>query len=325
MKKASLILFITIFFGLGIQEADAELKGNYQFQGDLSSSVAGAPDLVDLGTGSFAVDTVNGISRQVFVFNEGEGLRLDINGLIPNDVYTIVVHFMFDTRDNAFQKVIDFENFGSDMGLYVTESHLRFYNEAISSDLFPPVGTYAQVILTRDSSDNVIAYVDAVDGMEEFSFPDGSSAAVISNDNFLHFFRDDGTPNNENAAGAVACIQVYDEALSKEEIEQLDCLEIDEDGDGVLDAEDACLSTPIGEAVDEEGCAISQLCPCDNDWKNHGKYVSCVAKTSKSFVRLGLISKAERREIVSDAARSFCGHKEWILKLIWHWYNQSPS
>ena len=63
------------------------------------------------------------------------------------------------------------------------------------------------------------------------------------------------------------------------------------------------------------GCSIAQLCPCDGPrgttvgWKNHGKYVSCVAKSAGSFVDQGLLSAAEKDEIVSQAAESECGAK----------------
>ena len=77
----------------------------------------------------------------------------------------------------------------------------------------------------------------------------------------------------------------------------------------MLDADDQCLETPFGEPANFDGCAISQLCPCDSAWKNHGAYVKCVAQTSNDFVSEGLITGEEKGEIVSDAAQSDCGHK----------------
>jgi hypothetical protein len=44
-------------------------------------------------------------------------------------------------------------------------------------------------------------------------------------------------------------------------------------------------------------------------WKNNGKYLSCVAESSKSFVDLLLISDVERGLIVSKAAQLICGKK----------------
>ena len=92
-----------------------------------------------------------------------------------------------------------------------------------------------------------------------------------------------------------------------------DC-DADLDGDGVIDADDACLPTPVGEVVNAEGCAISQLCPCEqpegDKWKNHGAYVSCVSHAANDFVDLGLLTESEKGEIVSSAAQSSCGKKK---------------
>jgi hypothetical protein len=84
----------------------------------------------------------------------------------------------------------------------------------------------------------------------------------------------------------------------------------DTDGDGVTDDQDVCLSSPVGQVVNAEGCAAMELCPCDEDWKNHGAYVRCVAHTSEYFLEAGLIDEAEKDAIVSAAAESACGHKK---------------
>ena len=88
----------------------------------------------------------------------------------------------------------------------------------------------------------------------------------------------------------------------------------DTDGDGVEDEADQCASTAFGEIVDlDNGCSLDQLCPCDGPrgttapWKNHGKYVSCVAQSAESLVQQGLITDEEKDEIVSSAAKSDCG------------------
>jgi len=93
-----------------------------------------------------------------------------------------------------------------------------------------------------------------------------------------------------------------------------DACDGDVDGDGVFNAADVCAFTPSGVAVDPEtGCSIDQLCPCDGPrgttkpWKNHGQFVSCVAKSAGSFLKAGLISATEKDAIVSAAAESTCG------------------
>lgn len=84
----------------------------------------------------------------------------------------------------------------------------------------------------------------------------------------------------------------------------------DADGDGVIDAVDECLWTTLGDLVDPAtGCSIADLCPCENEWKNHGAYVSCIAHWADMFLGIGLITEEQKDAIVSTAARSDCGKK----------------
>jgi hypothetical protein len=96
-----------------------------------------------------------------------------------------------------------------------------------------------------------------------------------------------------------------------------DACDPDIDNDGVTNSGDLCAETPLDEIVDPgTGCSITQLCPCvgprgtNLSWRNHGKYVSCVAKSSESFVELELITEAEKDDSVSSAAQSSCGDKK---------------
>lgn len=88
-----------------------------------------------------------------------------------------------------------------------------------------------------------------------------------------------------------------------------DVCDTDDDNDGVLDANDTCQFTAVGVLVNSAGCSIADLCPCESPWKNHGGYVSCVAKTSESFVDQGLITEEEKGETVSSAAQAECGKR----------------
>jgi len=81
----------------------------------------------------------------------------------------------------------------------------------------------------------------------------------------------------------------------------------DSDGDGVINSEDDCPDTPAGEVVNSSGCSVDQSCPCDNAWKNHGQYVSCVAHATEEMVADGIITGAEKGAIVSSSAKSSCG------------------
>jgi hypothetical protein len=84
---------------------------------------------------------------------------------------------------------------------------------------------------------------------------------------------------------------------------------VDTDGDGVLDTADQCPNTPAGEVVNAVGCSISQLVPASWPWQNHGEYVSTVVQVARDFVTQGLITEAQKSEIVSAAARSDVGKR----------------
>lgn len=96
-----------------------------------------------------------------------------------------------------------------------------------------------------------------------------------------------------------------------------DACDTDIDGDGVANGSDLCAATPLGGFVNpSNGCTIAQLCPCDgprgttSSWKNHGKYVSCVAHAANDFRDAGLISDSEHGDIVSAAGGSACGQDD---------------
>jgi hypothetical protein len=96
-----------------------------------------------------------------------------------------------------------------------------------------------------------------------------------------------------------------------------DACDEDVDGDGVPNDNDICAFTPLDAIFSPEGCSINQLCPCEGPrgttelWKNHGQYVSCIATSVNSFFEAKLITNADRRNVLRDAARSFCGKQAW--------------
>lgn len=86
----------------------------------------------------------------------------------------------------------------------------------------------------------------------------------------------------------------------------------DADRDGVPDTIDQCQGTALLEPVDAHGCSIDQLVPCEGpvsggSWKNHGEYVSTVARVAEEFVVNGWITGDTKDAIVARAANSQCG------------------
>ena len=197
------------------------LVADYQFAGVYSSSVGEDPDLVDIGTGTnaFATDTVRGASQTVLVFPTGNGLELSpTTGLFANAVYTVAAVVRLDTI-SGYRRILDFKNASSDTGLYNLNGNLDFYPVADGSLGPIAAGAYVQVALTRAADGTVTGYVN---GVQQFSFADSSSLAVIDGSNVLRFFKDDNVVQNENSSGAVARIRIWDGALSATQVAALE-------------------------------------------------------------------------------------------------------
>jgi hypothetical protein len=202
--------------------AGAALRADYQFQNTLASSVGAPPPMTSLGfgTNSFATEPVNGSSQAVLTFPAENGVQLaPTMGVIPNGNYTFVVLFRFaQITSRPWQRIVDFQNGTSDRGLYSHEGSLEVYPYAKGATATIKAQEYVLVVLTRDSAGTVTGYVD---GTKQFSYDDSSTqAAVIDANNTLRFFRDNesGGPSGESSAGAVARIQLYDEALTAEQV-----------------------------------------------------------------------------------------------------------
>lgn len=208
---------------------------DYRLQGKLSTSVGTAPALQKIGPGtnSFTTASVDGSSRKVLAFPQGNGLKLSpTTGVISNGTYTIVVLFeLNDVGDDVsrFRRILDFKNGASDSGLYVEKnggtSTLSFFRQgglgSIHGSASIRANRYVQVVVSRDAGGMVRGYVD---GTEQFSFVDDgvSPDAMIGGENTLRFFKDDGS---ENSAGSVARIRLFDSALSGTDVGALDRLE----------------------------------------------------------------------------------------------------
>lgn len=95
-------------------------------------------------------------------------------------------------------------------------------------------------------------------------------------------------------------------------------IEFDLDEDGYLSCEECNDENPDinPDAIELPGNYIDENCDgdlgaCDpnNDWKNHGQYVRCVAHDTEYLVEQGLITQEEGDQLVSSAAKSDVGKK----------------
>jgi hypothetical protein len=195
------------------------------YAGALTSSVAGAPDLSIVGTGTaFASEQVlsDQPSQNVITFTAGSGLALNpMSQILPNlGAYTIAVTARITaTSIDGYSKLIDFANGTSQYGVYDAFNTLRFYNY-VGAPTIQVVATYGEIVLTRDASATLAGYYD---GVLQFSANDSSFQwGVIDASDKLRFFLDDflGTAN-EQSGGAVARIRIWTDALSAAEVARL--------------------------------------------------------------------------------------------------------
>ncbi len=201
--------------------ASATLVADYQFNNSRSSSVGGAPALVDAGgPNSFVNDSVEGTAQPVLQFAAGDGVDLSPTaGVMPNGTYTIEVLASFD-QQSGYTRIVDFKDSTSDNGLYTLNGQLDFYPWASGGTNPISPGTYARIVLTRDSVGMVRGYVD---GVLQWTFDDSASEdGVIDASGLLRFFRDDTVVPDEVSAGKVARIRVWDDALDAGQVEGLE-------------------------------------------------------------------------------------------------------
>jgi hypothetical protein len=97
-----------------------------------------------------------------------------------------------------------------------------------------------------------------------------------------------------------------------------DVCDADNDNDGIHDGQDACLAsdlsltvvigacdTRVTNALFPTGCTISdRIADCAAGARNHGAFVSCVAKLTNELQQTGTITGQQKGAIQSCAARA---------------------
>ncbi|NIP30326.1 MAG: hypothetical protein GTO02_09625 [Candidatus Dadabacteria bacterium] len=81
----------------------------------------------------------------------------------------------------------------------------------------------------------------------------------------------------------------------------------DSDSDCIPDEYDLCPDSTTS-IVNSSGCSLDQLCPCEDNWENHGQFVKCTTAAAGQLLDEYVISKEEKNQIVMDNAKSGCGN-----------------
>lgn len=203
-----------------IEGESATLTADYRFRETLSSSVGQSPDLVAAGSGPvrFIGDDGLDLHRTVLGFGPNGGLSLpSASDVVGEGGYSVEVLFRFD-RLNGYRKILDFEDGGSDDGLYSLDGCLSFYPRVTADHASIVADRYVHVVLTRYASSRVIGYVN---GVRVFAFADTAGRAVVDDGEQLRFFTDDDTTTSESSGGAVARVRVYDGPIGDDRVRAL--------------------------------------------------------------------------------------------------------
>ena len=195
------------------------VTADYRFENSLADSVGAAAELSAIGAHAigFIDEAVLGQTRPVLTFNRGSGLELAPASVAMGSEYTIELVFRFDRLD-GYAKIVDFTNATEDRGLYSFDGRMAFWPITTGFGAAVEADSYAQVVLTRDATDNVVAYVN---GARQLSFHDTGDMAVIDANDTLRLFSDDTATANEDSGGAVSRIRLYDGPLSAGDVAAL--------------------------------------------------------------------------------------------------------
>ena len=143
----------------------------------------------------------------------GNGLAMTANpgGVLAGGRYLFAVEMRFQVNDSTagFNKLIDFQDLASDIGLYIFGGRIDFFTAG-------PLGSDA-IALDSDVTVGLARAAGSIsvflNGVLQFSAVDGGEA--VSGSNILNFFEDDTfTGQSEAFVGSVDWIRIHDDATT---------------------------------------------------------------------------------------------------------------
>lgn len=187
----------------------------YAFNGTLTSSVPGAPDLLVVNPGGDAFGTQMFSSRTTGTWSwpARTGLVLDTNGLLTGASWTVGITFRFDSTA-SYNKILDTQNRTLDFGWYNNPSfQLNYFPSGIANPQSFGPAQEVTVVITCDGSRS-LGYLDGVFSVDTGVRPD----ATLGVDGLMHFFLDDLPFAGEVSSGTVASIFIWDDELDAAEV-----------------------------------------------------------------------------------------------------------
>ena len=215
MNKFKFTVFVVVIAACSNFSSGQTLKADYQFQGNLLSSVGTAPAMSQIGgLNTFESDRVDGYARQTMRFPANGGLSVNTTGQISSTAYTVVILFRFDTIAGGRRRIFDAkQGLSNPCGLYYSNSRLEPEPAGVTT-VHP--NTFVQVVISRDTNGAVRI---ARDG---FLINLAGDTCYSNTDNNLRFFADDSVVGNEVSAGNVARIRLYDGSMTGLQMRALD-------------------------------------------------------------------------------------------------------
>lgn len=184
--------------------AAAVLVGEYALRGTLADAAGNNPLTAAGGQ----------ITSLGYVFAANQGLSFTNHDFTPTN-YTIELSFRLNTTQGD-TKVMDFHNLTSDPGVYVQNGTLAFTPITAAPNASLGAATDIHLVLTRDSSTNVVTAF--VNGQQSFSFLDtAGEAAMPGLSNRLSLFIDDSN-SAQASGGTVNYLRVYNGSMSSAEV-----------------------------------------------------------------------------------------------------------
>ncbi len=255
-RFSAVLLVLSVMVGAGVATAPKSsafvgtLVADYRFADSLMSSVAGAPALEVVGSGTgFNTETIDNVSDRVFTWPAGSGLRLPRASSIVGESYTMVLFVRSEyipTEPEKRAKIVDWHDGRSWNGLYF---EYRCYNctdgvrpmfPYTANGAYVSPNTWTQLVIVRHASSSaspngnqVQTYLDGnlSTGFAEDNGPDATSCQArvggcngSLGDAIRFFLPNTSVPPEpvQQASGAVARIRIYQGAMTQQEVQALE-------------------------------------------------------------------------------------------------------